>query len=121
MQVLLNTDTHIDGRHRMAEYLETVVKDSLGRFGDHLTRVEAHVTDSNHVKTHPDEIHCTLEARLSGFEPVVVKDHANNAHQAINGAVTKLKRAVATVLEKHDTKRGPGLSEAESADDQPSQ
>ncbi len=112
MQVLLNTDTHIDGRHRMAEYLETLAKDTLGRFGDHLTRVEAHVTDSNHVKTHPDEIHCTLEARLSGYEPVVVKDHANNPHQAINGAMVKLKRAVATVIDKHDNKRGPGLSEA---------
>jgi hypothetical protein len=32
----------------------------------------------------------------------VVKDRADNAHQAISGAVGKLKRAVATVLEKHD-------------------
>ncbi len=109
MQVLLNTDPHVDGRHQMAEHLETVVKDALGRFGEHITRVEAHLTDANSVKTNPDEIHCTLEARLVGLDPVVVKDHATNAHQAITGAVGKLKRAVATVLAKHDSHRGPAL------------
>ena len=103
MQVLLNTDHHTDGRHEMAEHLATVVKEALGRFGEHITRVEAHLADENgHVKTSPDEIQCTLEARLVGREPVVVKDRAGNAHQAISGAVSKLKRAVSTVLEKHD-------------------
>lgn len=108
MQVLLNTDTHVDGRKGMAEHLETVVKEALHRFGDHVTRVEAHVTDAvSHAKPNPDDIVCTLEARLSKFEPVVVKDHAPNAHQAIQGAVAKLKRAVATSIEKHDTRRNP--------------
>ena len=106
MQVLLNTDPHVDGRHEMAEHLESVVKDALSRFGEHVTRVEAHLADANsHVKTGPDEIHCTLEARLVGLDPVVVKDHAGNAHQAIHGAVGKLKRAVATALAKQDPRR----------------
>lgn len=103
MQVLLNADDHTDGRHEMADHLTTVVKDALNRFGEQITRVEAHLADENsHAKSGPDEIQCTLEARLVGREPVVVKDRAANAHQAINGAVSKLKRAVATVLEKHD-------------------
>ena len=107
MQVLLNTDPHVDGRHQMAEHLSSVVNDALGRFGDQLTRVEAHITDVNSdVKTHPDQIHCTLEARLVGLEPVVVKAEADNAHQAIHSAVGKLKRAITTVLEKHDSHRG---------------
>jgi ribosome-associated translation inhibitor RaiA len=106
MQVLLNTDPHTDGRHEMAEHLSQTVKEALHRFGDHITRVEAHLSDANsHAKTGPDEIHCTLEARLTGLEPVVVKDHAGNAHQAINGAVGKLKRAVTTALAKHDSLR----------------
>ena len=107
MQVLLNTDPHVDGRHQMAEHLETVVKDALGRFGGQITRVEAHLTDArSHVKTRPDEIHCTLEARLVGHDAVVVKDQAGSAHQALHSAVGKLKRAVVTALEKHDTRRG---------------
>ena len=113
MQVFLNTDPHTDGRHEMVDHLTAVVKDALGRFGEHVTRVEAHIADENsHVKASPDEIQCTLEARLSGMEPVVVKDRAGNAHQAIQGAVGKLKRAVATVLEKHDPRRNASLPDA---------
>ena len=116
MQVLLNTDPHTDGRHRMAEHLEAVVKEALGRFGDQITRVEAHLSDANsHAKANHDEIQCTLEARLVGLEPVVVKEHAGTAHQAIHGAVDKLKRAVATVLAKHDPRRNTApLNEPES-------
>ena len=106
MQVLLNTDHHVDGRQEMADHLSTVVKEALHRFGDHITRVEAHLSDANsQAKATPDEIHCTLEARVAGQEPVVVKDHAATAHQAINGAVGKLKRAVTTAFEKHDPRR----------------
>ena len=106
MQVLLNTDPHTDGRLEMAEHLEAVMKDALARFGEHVTRVEAHLSDANsHAKSSPDQIHCTLEARLAGLAPVVVKDHAATAHQAINGAAAKLQRAVATALGKHDPRR----------------
>ena len=103
MQVLLNTDPNVDGRHEMAEHLTTVVKEALSRFGESITRVEAHLADeSSHAKPTPDEIQCTLEARLVGLDPVVVKNRAGNAHQAISGAAAKLKRAVGSVLEKHD-------------------
>lgn len=118
MQVLLNTDPHTDGRHEMAEHLESVVKDALGRFGEQITRVEAHLSDANsQAKASPDAIHCTLEARLVGHEPVVVKDHAGTAHQAINGAVGKLKRAVTTAMEKHDPRRNTALSAAAMAEE----
>lgn len=121
MQVLLNTDHNTDGRHEMSEHLTAVVKEALHRFGDHITRVEAHLSDANsHVKTTPDDIHCTLEARLSGQEPVVVKDHAPTAHQAISGATAKLKRAVATAIEKHDPRRA-GSARNELAADEPAQ
>ena len=110
MQVLLNADPHTDGRHKMAEHLEAVVKESLSHFREHVTRVEAHLSDANsHAKANPDEIHCTLEARLVGLAPVVVKDYAATAHQAIHGAVGKLKRAVGTVLAKHDSHRNAVL------------
>jgi len=121
VQVLLNTDPHVDGRHQMAEHLNTVVKDALSRFADHVTRVEAHLADANsHLKNTPDDIHCTLEARLVGLDPVVVKDQANTAHQAINGAVAKLKRAITTVVDKHEVHRhsrpGKGGNTTESDD-----
>ena len=123
MQVLLNTDPHTDGSLEMASHLETVVKDALGRFGGQITRVEAHLSDANsHAKAGPDEIHCTLEARLAGREPVVVKDHADTAHQAIHAAVGKLKRAVISALSKQDPRRNTSLPddpELDATDDFP--
>jgi ribosome-associated translation inhibitor RaiA len=107
MQVLLNTDPQLDGRHKMAEHLDTIVQEALGRHAEHVTRVEAHVAEvGDHASATPGDITCTLEARLIGLEPVVVKDHAATAHQAMHNAVAKLKRAVGSVLDKHDNKRG---------------
>ena len=103
MQVILNTDHHIDGKHEMAEHLRVVVTDAVAQFGVRVTRVVAYIADENSIfKTSPDDIQCTLEARLIGREPVVVKDRAGSVHQAIHGAAGKLKRAVAVVLQKHD-------------------
>ncbi|MBE0549496.1 MAG: hypothetical protein IH627_17945 [Rubrivivax sp.] len=47
----------------MAEHLQTVLKAALGRFGERITRVEAHLSDVNRLsRTAADGIHCTLEA-----------------------------------------------------------
>jgi ribosome-associated translation inhibitor RaiA len=106
MQVLLNTDPHTDGRHEMAEHVQTVVRGALERFGESVTRVEAHLSDAtSHTKANPDEIHCTLEARLVGLDAVVVREHASTAHEAIRGAAAKLQRAIATALAKRDDPR----------------
>jgi ribosome-associated translation inhibitor RaiA len=117
MQVLLNTDPHTDGRQAMADYLESVVTETLGHYGEHITRVEAHLSDANSpAKTNTDEIHCTLEARLAGLDPVVVKERARTAHQAIHGAVRKLERAIAGALGKHDPRHAarPALDEQDA-------
>jgi hypothetical protein len=103
MQVLLHSDPHTDGSHPMAEHLDSVVQAAMDRFGDRVTRVEAHLSDANgQARSTPGDIHCTLEARLVGHDPVVVKDHAGNAHQAIEGALRKLKRAVGDEIARHD-------------------
>jgi ribosome-associated translation inhibitor RaiA len=117
MQILLHSDQHTDGGHLMAEHLNLLVKDAMERFGDHITRVEAHLSDVNgQAKSSTDDIHCTLEARLVGQGVVVVKDHAGSAHQAIDGAVRKLKRAVAAALAKQDSRSRRTPSVAPAAD-----
>ena len=103
MQILLHSDSNTDGGHLMAEHLQKVVQDAMARFAERVTRVEAHLSDINsQAKSSDDDIHCTLEARLVGLDAIAVKDQASNAHQAIEGAVRKLKRAVGTALAKHD-------------------
>ncbi len=118
MQILLHTDTNTDGRQLMAEHLKTVVTAALGRFGERITSVEAHLSDVDSQATEsPDGIHCTVEARLAGLEPVVVKDHAGNAHQAIDGAIRKLKRAVGASLAKHDPRGADARAAGKAAED----
>jgi len=103
MQVILNADHHIDGKHEMAEHLRVVVKEAVAQFGVHVTRVVAHIADENSsFKISPDDIQCTLEVGLIGRERVVVKALAGSVDQAIHGAVQELKQAVAIVLQKHD-------------------
>ena len=123
MQVLLHADPHVDGRHQMADHLESVVKDALDRFGERVTRVEAHLSDADgQAKAGVGAIHCTLEARLTGLASVVVKEHADNAHQAIEGAVRKLKRSVGAEISKHDPRRHhvpPGATPADDTEEEP--
>jgi len=123
MHILLHSDSHTDGGHLMAEHLNKVVQDAMARFSERVTRVEAHLSDVNgQAKTGEGDIHCTLEARLVGHDAIVVKDHADNAHQAIDGAVRKLKRAVGTELAKHDSRRQrsrPGAAVEEEGPDPP--
>ena len=106
MQILLNSDSHTDGRHTMADHVEAVVHDVLDRFGEQVVRVDAHLAEAGtHHAANANEVQCNLEARLVGLEPVVVTDTAATAHQAIRGAAGKLQRAVATTLAKHDSRR----------------
>lgn len=110
MHILLNTDTHIDGRQAMSDHLESVVTAALGHYGERITRIEAHVTDANGTdKGGPEDIHCTLEARPAGHDPVVAKDRAGSAHQAIQGALHKLERVLKTELEKQDARHDARL------------
>jgi ribosome-associated translation inhibitor RaiA len=105
MQILLHSDPHTDGGQRMLEHFTVVVKAAMERYGERVSRVEAHLSDVHaQARSSDDNIHCTLEAHLVGHDPVVVKDQAGNAHQAIEGAVRKLQRAVGTDIAKHETR-----------------
>lgn len=118
MQVILNADAHTDGRQAMSDYLESEVKSALGHHGERITRVEAHLSESkDSTKAHSTEAHCSLEARLVGVEPIVVKDAAATAHQAIHGAIRKLGRALATQFEKHDPRHNVRRQEVEPTAD----
>lgn len=103
MQILLHASPDTDGSAGMSHHLRTVVQHALGRFGERVTRVEAHLSDADgRSRAAPDALHCTLQAHVVGSEPVVVKHEAGNAHQAIDGALRKLKRAVGMVLARQD-------------------
>jgi ribosome-associated translation inhibitor RaiA len=117
MQILLHSDLNTDGSQPMAEHFTTVVNGALGRFGKRITRVEAHLSDvDGQGKSSAGEIHCTLDARLVGLDAVVVKAHAGSAHEAIDGAVRRLKRAVGAEIGKHDPRRQRATSRMPAAE-----
>ncbi len=121
MQILLHSDLNTDGSQLMAEHMKKVVHGAMDRFGERITRVEAHLSDvDGSAKSGAGEIQCTLEARLVGLEAVVVKSQAGNAHEAIDAALRKLKRAAGAEIGKHDPRRqraAPKTLGAESAVD----
>jgi ribosomal subunit interface protein len=106
MQVQVETDNHIENHDDLARYVQSVVEDKTDRFVDHVTSVQVHLHDDNGPKKGDLDFRCLMEARLNGLKPVAVSQHADNLHQAINGAADKLERALDSHLGKlEDRKR----------------
>jgi ribosome-associated translation inhibitor RaiA len=108
MQVQFNTDESVEGREAMARHATEVVDRVLGRFSDHVTRVEIHVSDVNGEKGGQDDKRCLMEARIAGRQPVAVSEQAGSVHQAIDGATQKLRRSLDGILGKVADKRRIG-------------
>src|SRR5690606_24755145 len=100
MLIQFNTANNIDGNERLQSYVEALLNESLSRFSSHLSRVEVHLTDENSHKEGQKDKRCVLEARIEGQQPVAVTNQDDTIEQAINGAITKLRSALDTVIGK---------------------
>lgn len=99
MQVQVHTDKHIEGTQERSEWINKALQAALQRFSSHITRVEVHLSDENGGKqTLPENKQCTLEARLEGHQPQVVKHQATSLHLAVEGAADKLVRVIEHTL-----------------------
>ena len=98
MQIQVHTDNNIHGREDVVSHVQTSVEGALSRFRDRITRVEAHLSDTNSHKMKGDDIRCVLEARLAGHQPIAVTHQAPTVELAVNGAADKLERSVESVL-----------------------
>lgn len=106
MQVQVTTDNNINGSAGLIENVGADLTDSLGRFGNQITRVDVHLRDVNGPKGAGDDKNCLMEARLAGRKPVVVSHDAGSVRLAIEGATTKLERALDNLLGKLAERRG---------------
>lgn len=105
MQVQIRTDNHIEGTDAMTRWASATIKDALTRFNGRITRVEAHLSDLNGGKKNTAEsIQCTMEARLEGHQPLVVKHLGTNLNQAIEGGADKLGRLIDSTLGRTSAK-----------------
>lgn len=95
MRIHVNTDRHIAGGLGFSRRVGAVVRGSLGRFADRITRVEVHLSDESSTARSCDvDKRCLLEARLAGRRPISVSHQSATVDQALAGAADKLKRRV---------------------------
>ena len=101
MQVQVETDNHVEGREKLIEHVEGVIRDAVDRYEDRVTHVEAHLGDVNSgEKSGAADMRCMFEARLAGLKNIAVKHEAESLHLAIEGAADKLTKALESALGK---------------------
>ena len=98
MQIEIGTDSRIDGSDALTNHIKGLVQNALTHFGDKITRVEVHLSDTNADKSGQDDKHCMIEVRLKGRQPTVAKHAAATLDQAVKGAADKLKRLLESTL-----------------------
>jgi ribosome-associated translation inhibitor RaiA len=103
MQIQVNTDKNIDGHEPLAEHVKTVVAAHLAHFSDRISRIEVHLSDENGPKEGKADKRCMMEVRIEGRQPAAVTHHAENLHQAIDGAAEKLKHLLDSTMGKLDS------------------
>lgn len=105
MEININTDNTIDRHQGLDERVRSNVESSIGRFGEHVRRVDVHLSNENSQKHEDGSNYCMMEARVSGYAPVVVHAHAQNLDMSISQAADKLKRALDSALGRLNDKK----------------
>jgi ribosome-associated translation inhibitor RaiA len=107
MQIQINTDRHVEGGEPLKDRVRGVMSSAVDRFADRITRLEVHLADVNSgVRSGPDDLRCTVEARLAGMRPISVSHHAANIDQAVAGAADKLEKSISRIVDKQQQTKG---------------
>jgi ribosome-associated translation inhibitor RaiA len=116
MKIQVHTDSTVQGSAGLTQHVESVVSDTLARFGEQITRVEVHLRDVNGPKVAGDDKRCLIEVRLAGRQPNVVTHDAPNLQAAIAGAAEKMERSLDRLLGKLGHRKGRGSYAGEGED-----
>ncbi|MBC7936630.1 MAG: HPF/RaiA family ribosome-associated protein [Rhizobacter sp.] len=100
MLIQINTDKNIEGTVELIAHFTEVLKESLDRFDEQVTRLEVHLSDENGSKNAGDDKKCVLEARLKGANPVVITTISATLHQSVKAAADKMFLTLEKNLEK---------------------
>ena len=96
MQIYVHTDSTIDGDSDLTAYVEGQVAAATSRFRYDVTRIEAHFSDQSAGRSTGADIRCRLEARPAGQASVTVTDDADTVGEALQGALHRLTRLLAS-------------------------
>jgi ribosome-associated translation inhibitor RaiA len=90
MQVKVIGDNHVKGTADVAREVESSVETALARFGQQITRVEAHLSDENSHKRGDSDKQCTMEAHVAGLQAIAATGNGATLKQAVAEALDKL-------------------------------
>ena len=99
MQIHVNTDNHVQGDERVAEFVQATVGSALERFAGRISRIEVHLSDENADKGGIDK-RCLIEVRVEGRAPTAVSHMAPSVAEAVEGASEKMSSALDSALGK---------------------
>ncbi len=100
MQIQINSDKNINADEKMETYYSSLIEKALGRFEDHITRIEVHLSDENSEKSGTDDKRCLIEARLNGKPPVAVTNTDETIEKSFRGSLDKIKKVLDTTFSK---------------------
>ena len=106
MQILINTDRHVDGEADLVQRLEEQIASALSRYAEQVTRVEVHLSDQNADRGGAIDMRCALEARPAGKPPIAVGHSAATTEEACTGAVKKLRNLLDSKYGRIEARRG---------------
>ena len=106
MQIEVSTDSHIDGREKLTNYVTGHVETALERFSARITRVEVHLTDESGNRAGSEDSKCVMEVRMGGRPPIAVTSQESSLDQAITAATHKLKHLVENTLGRESSLAG---------------
>lgn len=103
MEVIINTDNHINGSEAFRQEYTVLIQKSLKRFDEYVTAVEVYFSDENKAKSSPDDKRCVIEARVKGRNPDSASHNADTLKHAFDGALEKIKSVLTRVVDQYKT------------------
>lgn len=98
MQIQVNSGNGVSVDQDLIGTAESIVRRTLSRFEDRLTRIEIHVNDLNSHKGGAQDKRCQIEARPAGMDPVSASHDASDVEAAMRAAAQKLERLLDTTF-----------------------
>ena len=98
MQVQVNTGNGFENTETLERWANEFLNQQLARFSQEITRIEVQLSDENNAKGGAADKRCMMEARLEGVPPMAVSHDAATVEAAIDGAASRLERAIEHTL-----------------------
>jgi ribosome-associated translation inhibitor RaiA len=102
MHIKVNHGNHVRLGEDVEQRFADIIRNTLNRFGDRITRVEMHMSDENAGKGGDDK-RCLIEVRMANLAPIAVSHIADTWQVAFDGALGKVESAISHSVGKRET------------------